>query len=94
MSQTLDQIISDAKETLRDEYDLNEVDPHDAIAEIADGAVPIYTGDLLQLAADNIALATDEPEFGAAFDGSPTPANIIAANVYEAVSNALHEEIS
>jgi hypothetical protein len=64
-------------------------EPHDAIHEIADSSVPVYTGDLLRLAAENIALATDEPEVGPAFDGSPMPVNIIAANVYEHLERAL-----
>jgi hypothetical protein len=51
--------------------------------------VPIYTGDLLRLAADNLQLATDEPELGPAFDGTPTPVNIIAANVFEHIEQEL-----
>ena len=71
----------------------NETEPHDAIFEIADSAVPVYTGDLLRLAAENLQLATNEPELGPAngcnFDGTPSPVNIIAANVFEHVEQAL-----
>jgi hypothetical protein len=64
----------------------------DIAHEIADGLVPVYTSDLMQLAADNINLATNEPELGAAFDGSPTPANIVAANVYEELCGEVWEQ--
>lgn len=88
---TLDSLVADAVEELRqwqtDHPD--ESEPHDAIHEIADTAVPVYTGDLLRLAAENLQLATDEPELGPAFDGTPTPVNIIAANVFEHIEQAL-----
>ena len=42
------------------------------IHEIADSSVPVYTSDLLALACADTSLATDEPELGPAFDGSPT----------------------
>ncbi len=59
--------------------------------EFADGAVPVYNGDLLNLAAGNNDLALTAPALGPAFDGTPTPINIIAANVYEAVEAGLYE---
>lgn len=83
--QTLFEIKQEAREVLREEYNLDETDISEAIHEVADTSTPIYTGDLMQLAADNLNLATDEPELGPAFDGSPTPINIIAANIYEAI---------
>ena len=40
--------------------------------------------DLLNVAMSSIgSIATSEPELGPAFDGRPTPTNIIAANIYE-----------
>ena len=66
-------------------------EPHDRIFEIADSWVPIYTYDIIMCAADNISLAVDEPELGPAFDGSPTPVNIIAANIFEYIEAALWE---
>ena len=88
---TLDELETDAVAELRQWHADNPeaTEPHDAIFEIADNAVPIYTGDLLRLAAENLQLATDEPELGPAFDGKPTPVNIIAANVFEHVEAAL-----
>ena len=76
----------DEKRALLDE-------PHDVIHEIADANVPVMTHELMLMAADDIDLATAEPELGPAFDGSPTPVNIIAANVYEALSNNLFEYV-
>ena len=93
---TLAGIIEGAIETFREGYDpadFAQGEPHDAIHEVADGAVPVYNYDLLQLAADlSNGIALTEPEIGPAFDGTPTPINIIAANVYEAVEAALWEE--
>ena len=88
---TLDELVQDAISELREwQQDYQEEDePHDTIHEIADSSVPIYTGDLLRLAAENLQLATNEPEIGPAFDGTPTPVNIIAANVFEHIETAL-----
>ena len=66
-------------------------EPHDIIYEVADSNVPIYNHDILQAAADDISLGTDEPELGPAFDGSPTPVNIIAANIYERIQQEMFE---
>ena len=50
---TLDEIIADAKDSLKEEYEsfkeLNpgqEWEPHDAIFEIADGATPVYYSEI------------------------------------------------
>ena len=82
--------LEELKESLRDYPDQ---DDNDRIFEIADSSVPIYTGDILQLAADNINLAIVEPEIGPAFDGTPTPVNIIAANIYEEILQELWSEL-
>lgn len=76
----------------RDDFGPRQDEPHDVIHEIADGSVPVYTSELLRLAAESNELATATPELGPAFDGSPTPVNIIAANVFEAIETALWEE--
>lgn|SRR5512139_1281099 len=71
----------------------SEIDIHDEIFEVADSMVPVYYSELLDLAADNNNLATDEPELGPAsgsnFDGSNSPVNIIAANIFEALESYL-----
>lgn len=70
---------------------LEQDEPHDMIFECADGNVPVYTWDIMQYAANNTNMATNEPELGAAFDGTPTPVNIIAANIFEAIEAELWE---
>jgi len=87
-------LLEEARDTLKTEYDLLDTqDPYDYIAEVADGSVPVYYYDLAQYGANNLDLATEVPELGPAFDGEPTAVNIIAANIYEAVSNHLHGEL-
>lgn len=89
---TIDGLISSVCEQVR-ELDVTEPYVEDRLHEIVDSTVPFYTGDLLDLAAADNELATAAPELGPAFDGSPTPTNIIAANVYERLSNAAHQEL-
>jgi len=86
--------IESAKKDLREWYKDNqeETEPHDTIHEIADQAVPVYNSDILEWAAEDHDLALDVPELGPAFDGTPTPINIIAANIYERIQDALWEE--
>lgn len=89
----LDTIINDTQDELiawmKDNPGNDE--PHDTIHEIADSSVPIYTADILRCALANISLAVDEPELGPAFDGTPTPINIIAANIFEYIEAQLWE---
>ena len=91
--------LEELKERLEEnaEFDNGElyisIDEHDTIFEIADSSVPIYTSDILQMAADNIGLALEEPEIGPAFDGTSTPINIIAANIFEEITQELWNEL-
>lgn len=88
----MDEIIKAAEEELEERLrDYPDEDVHDVIHEIADSHVPVYTADIIDCAADDNSLATDEPELGPAFGGEPTPVNIIAANIYERLTQALHE---
>src|SRR4030042_2208764 len=89
MQQSIKNAIEELDEWMQKNPNNNE--PHDKIFEIADGAVPVYTSDLLEWAIEDIYLATNEPELGAAFDGSPTPTNIIAANIFEKIEDKLWE---
>ncbi len=75
------------------EYDLATDDIDDVVHEIADGMVPVYTYDIMHCATTDNALATDVPELGPCFDGAPTPVNIIAANIYERILDALREHL-
>ena len=99
-----DKTIDDVKESARESFldaleyenfesfsDLKAFEPHDMIFETADSSVPVYTYDLLTIAASDLWLATETPDLGPAFDGSPTPVNIIAANIFEAIEADLWE---
>ncbi|KKM21438.1 hypothetical protein LCGC14_1635380 [marine sediment metagenome] len=101
MASTLQVCIDGALEELRErvaqcEDDANRLvflnEPHDTIHEIADGSVPVYNATLLAVAAESNEVALLEPEIGPAFDGTPTPINIIAANIFEAIKAELWEE--
>lgn len=94
MSRDLDAILDDAAEEMRTwaKENPDDTEPHDFIHETADSGVPVYHSDLLKLAAENHSLALDEPELGPAYDGKPTPINIIAANVYEAIEARMWDE--
>ena len=61
--------------------------PDDMITEIADSAVPVYTGTILKLAANDIELATEPSELR----GEGTPIEIITDNIYCALRAAQHE---
>jgi hypothetical protein len=73
-------------------YNDPEKDLDDDIFELADQSVPVYTSDLLEAAAAHIDFAVNEPELGPAFDGSPTPVNIIASNIFDYFNAELWEE--
>jgi len=87
------EIIKQAKDELAERFDASEPYRSDLIHEIADSSVPVYNHDLITLAYNDMNLAVDEPELGPAFDGTPTPCNIIAANVYEAIANELYQTL-
>lgn len=98
---TFYQAKKDVREQLREAFEGVPLDDrsywlddcHDVIFEIADSNVPVYTSTIMQYAAEDINLATDEPEIGPAFDGAPTPVNIVAANIYDALSMECWEEL-
>ena len=93
---TLQDTIKSAREEMREYLEENPDPIHDDLYrfahETADTSVPVYTGQVLAMLQDDFRLGTDEPELGPAFDGSPTPANIIAANIYERIYDAVMEE--
>ena len=90
---TLYELGQDVRAELRERIDeIDRDEPHDVIFEIADSNVPIYNYDLLDVASNNINIAVNEPELGPAFDGSPTPINVIAANIFEYLETELWDE--
>jgi len=62
-----------------------DADPAEIAHEIADSCTPVYYHTILRLGLEHMDLALDEPDVGPAFDGKPTPVNVIAANIYEAL---------
>jgi len=86
MIERLNEMDADELQTM-----IDNDEPHDMIFEIADNNVPIYTADILEMALCDLYLATEEPELGAAFDGSPTPCNIIASNIFSRIEQHLWE---
>ena len=88
---SLYEIIQAAKEELRERFSPDEPYRSDLVHEIADSSVPVYNHELITLAYNDMNLAVDTPELGPAFDGSPTPCNIIAANIYEAIASELYQ---
>ncbi len=100
---TVQTIIDNAQESLWEVFisaleddDLTHFD--DNVFECADSAIPVYTAEILDCQNDveyGFRLSTDEPALGLAngsnFDGENTVLNIVAANLYELVSQKLHE---
>jgi hypothetical protein len=92
MARELWTLLKDAQaEYLERRKDYPDEDVGDVMHEVADSHVPVYTADLMRLASEDIDLAVRVPECGPAFDGTPTPVNIVAANVYEMILEALAE---
>lgn len=91
---SLYELQKDVREEVREYFEHDpDAEPSDVAHEVADSHMPVYTHDFMQLAADNICLATDAPELEPAFSGRPTPVNIIASNIYERLLDAAREVI-
>ena len=88
---TLQHLIDGAIDELKDQAQ-HEWDIADLIHEIADWWVPVYTHTLLDIARSDIGLAFYEPELWPGFNGTNTPVNLIAANIYEAIIDALWKQ--
>ena len=72
--------------------DIKDFDAGDIIHEIADNNVPIKTWDILSYATHCFDFAIREPDIYA-FDGQHTAINAIAGNMYEALAEALYNEL-
>ena len=95
MTQTLTQIIEDAKNELQQQWKEAEY-PEDLVHEIADSSIPIYYNEIAEIAKSDISLMLDEPEIGAAsgdnFQGMQNTAiAYVASNIYERISQELSE---
>jgi len=97
MSETLTSTLQDARAAFREalDYDPDILDsedpPDDLIWETADACTPVYYSDLLDVASSNHDMILGQPDIGPAFDGTPTPINIITANIYEAIAEDLRD---
>jgi hypothetical protein len=90
----LQDVIESAKSELMQEIVHDELsfdDACDRVHEISDSNVPVYHGELIQLAQDDMTLMLEEPELGPAFDGSSTAINVLAAVVYERICQEVGE---
>ena len=79
--------IEDLQEEIKKDYTENY---DDLISEIADDNIPIYTYDLLQYASNNFDLI--EPSD--LCSDNPSVTQIITANIYEVLTEALYEYIN
>ena len=90
MSDTIQDVLESAEESLREEADDNGIhNLEDRIHEIADGAIPVYTSELLEMAARDNGLAMDTPEI----EGDGSPINTIQLNIFERVSLHLYDVV-
>ena len=92
------QTIGEFREEIKDKIsegeieDITKFDASDMIHEIADNNVPIMNWDILNYAVRKFDLAVKEPEIYA-FNGEHTAINAIAGNMYEALAEALYNEL-
>ena len=83
--------IEDLKDRIKEEeIKIDEIELDDAIAEIADNNIPIYTYDLLQYASNNFDL--NEPSD--LCSDNPSVTQIITANIYELLTQELYDYIN
>ena len=84
-------VIEDLKDRIKEEeIKIDEIELDDAIAEIADNNIPIYTYDLLQYASNNFDLI--EPSD--LCSDNPSVTQIITANIYELLTQELYDYIN
>lgn len=92
MGTTLKDLVDDGLDELSDwakeNWPVRDSEVDDQAHEIADALVPVYHGDLIDLAAEDNWLATEEPDM-MAFDGRSTAINAIASNVYQHIVDEL-----
>jgi hypothetical protein len=93
MTQTLDSILADAREELRDRYEnyrdeFHQGDPHDVIHEIADSSVPIYYSDIFAVIADLPGYDLSDPGIA---EGVTDLSKLAQIHIYDAISMHLFE---
>lgn len=93
VQQYINQVIDNVEEShgfwLDGEEEWIEYGRTDAIYELTDNIISVYTAELLNIALEDLTLATEEPEsFGGEY---MTPAQAITANISEAVNSGVHD---
>ena len=84
----LENILDDAIQELKDTIKREDIDDiEDAIVEIADGCVPIYTYDLFRYGAENYGTLNDKPEWECGDD----MVKILQTNIYTYLVDGLAE---
>ena len=91
----LSELQREAREDLQDrikeeEIKIDEIELDDAIAEISDNNIPIYTYDLLQYASNNFDLIQPNDLAG----DNPDVVKIIQCNIYELLMEDLYEYLN
>jgi len=83
--------IDELQERIKEEeIKIDEIELDDAISEIADNNIPIYTYDLLQYASNNFDLIQPSELQG----DNPTVISIITANIYEILTEELYAYVT
>ena len=87
----IESAIDDLQERIKEEeIKIDEIELDDAIAEIADNNIPIYTYDLLQYASNNFDLIQPSDLQG----DEPSVTSIIQANIYEILTEELYAYVT
>lgn len=71
---------------------MDRIDYSGTITEIVDGGVPIYNHDIMEVAQDS-EIWTHENDLPPAFDGTPTPINVLATSIYEVLQETAWEQV-
>ena len=99
-SHSMEQLERDVRAAMNELLDENKDHqyPEDLCHEVADAWTPIYTWNIAMYAASDITLLTEVPEvvstvYAVEFDGSATPLDLIAANIYERLSDVCSDTL-
>ena len=89
----LDSIIKDAKKELLEELegeDIHASRADDLVNEIADSFVPVYNGDLIDVAADSGTWWESVWLHDSGMGGTDTPLDMVRGNIYALLSEELN----
>lgn len=89
--EAIDNYIEENPDMDRDTVEGN-INDNGTIDEITDSSVPVYTSDIMELGSLGEVYG-HENELPPAFDGTPTPSNIVATSIYEILNEEAWEEV-